>query len=151
MKGSKAAAVHNSISSTHKRLTGVLSCLLKTFHAVPTGTVQSTAASFHVLLLPNPELQVSPDGDVLEFLEDPQKTSFAEFPSSYRISSAHEHAGRLWLGALVANFVSYVDLKNLAPKPQALPMAWMPPVGCFTPPCDKAQQRFFRKSEQQVV
>jgi hypothetical protein len=93
-------------------------------------------------------MQVSPEGDVLEFLEDPQKTSFDQFPSSYRISSAHEHAGRLWLGALVANFVSFVDLKNLAPKPEPLPMTWKPPVGCITPPCDKAQRRFCGNSKQ---
>uniref|UniRef100_A0A383VRX2 SMP-30/Gluconolactonase/LRE-like region domain-containing protein n=1 Tax=Tetradesmus obliquus TaxID=3088 RepID=A0A383VRX2_TETOB len=93
-------------------------------------------------------VKVSPEGDVLEFLEDPQRASFDEWPSSYRISSAHEHAGRLWLGALVANFVSYVDLTNLAPKPEPLPMTWRPPVGCVTPPCDGAQRRFFRKSEQ---
>eukprot|EP00882_Tetradesmus_deserticola_P026483 GHRQ01029226.1.p2 GENE.GHRQ01029226.1~~GHRQ01029226.1.p2 ORF type:complete len:114 (+),score=23.56 GHRQ01029226.1:233-574(+) len=93
-------------------------------------------------------VKVSPDGDVLEFLEDPQRTKFAEFPSSYRISSAHEHAGRLWLGALVANFVSYVDLNNLPPKPKTLPMKWRPPVRCITPPCDKAQRRFFTERQQ---
>jgi hypothetical protein len=116
-----------------------------------TTAAMTSCCTVQYVLLPQPQLQVSPEGDVLEFLEDPQRTIFSEFPSSYRISSAHEHGGRLWLGALVANFVSYVDLKNLAPKPQALPMTWTPPVGCFTPPCDKAQQRFFRKSEQQAV
>jgi hypothetical protein len=36
-------------------------------------------------------------------------------PSAYRISSAHEHNGKLFLGNLVTDFVSYVDLKALPP------------------------------------
>jgi hypothetical protein len=118
---------------------------------VPQKRISPLHALLHFLLRCKNTSQVSPEGDVLEFLEDPQRTDFTEFPSSYRISSAHEHAGRLWLGALVANFVSYVDLKTLAPKPPALPMTWRPPIGCFTPPCDQAQRRFFSKSGQQVV
>lgn len=85
------------------------------------------------LLLP---CQVSPDGELLEFLEDPQRPNSDATPSAYRISSAHEHAGRLWLGALVANFVSYVDLRTLPPKPETIPTTWKAPVACFTPPCN---------------
>lgn len=81
-------------------------------------------------------MQVSPEGQVLEFLEDPQRDNLHEKPSAYRISSAHEHAGRLWLGALVANFVSYVDLRTLPPKPEPIPTNWTAPVACFTPPCE---------------
>jgi hypothetical protein len=73
--------------------------------------------------------QVSPEGEVLEFLEDPRRPA-----SAYRISSAHEHNGRLWLGALTANFVSYVDLSALPPKPQETPATWTPRA-CRTPPC----------------
>jgi hypothetical protein len=36
-------------------------------------------------------------------------------PSAYRISSAHEHDGKLFFGNLVANFVSYQDLTQLPP------------------------------------
>eukprot|EP00878_Enallax_costatus_P004230 GHUV01004460.1.p1 GENE.GHUV01004460.1~~GHUV01004460.1.p1 ORF type:complete len:457 (+),score=103.84 GHUV01004460.1:102-1472(+) len=85
-------------------------------------------------------VKVSPEGQLLEFLEDPQRPYFHDKPSAYRISSAHEHAGRLWLGALVANFVSYVDLRTLPPKPEPIPTNWTAPVACFTPPCNYVEK-----------
>lgn len=85
---------------------------------------------------------------MLEFLEDPQKAGFDDRPVAYRISSAHEHDGRLWLGALVANFVSYVDLRYLPPKPERIPLNWKPKLKCFTAPCDKAQRAFGGFSQQ---
>jgi hypothetical protein len=79
--------------------------------------------------------QVSPEGEVLEFLEDPGDPSNKVNPSAYRISSAHEHNGKLWLGGLSSHFVSYVDLTTLPPKPQPVAQTWTPPVACVTPPC----------------
>lgn len=79
--------------------------------------------------------QVSPDGDVLEYLEDPQRPKGQGLPSAYRISSAHEHNGKLWLGALSANFVSYVELDKLPPKTAEAPVTFVPLARCKTPPC----------------
>jgi hypothetical protein len=73
---------------------------------------------------------MSAAGEVLEFLEDSRPRA-----SAFRISSAHEHNGKLWLGALTANFVSYVDLRQLPPAGPQLPTAWRPTVACRTPPC----------------
>eukprot|EP00775_Hariotina_reticulata_P004860 gene4860-5105_t len=86
-------------------------------------------------------VKVSSEGEVLEFLEDPPRSDHPlSKPNAYRISSAHEHGGRLWLGALVADFVSYVDLRNLAPKPPPVAVAWRPPVSCVTPPCERVSK-----------
>lgn len=72
---------------------------------------------------------------MLEFLEDAGSPRGKGQPSAYRISSAHEHNGKLWLGGLSSNFVAYVDLDRLPPKPAPAPVTWSPPVGCVTPPC----------------
>lgn len=72
---------------------------------------------------------------MLEWLEDPIRPPGQGKPRVYRISSAHEHDGKLWLGNLISNFVSYVDLATLQPKPKPLPETWLPPVQCSTPPC----------------
>lgn len=48
---------------------------------------------------------------MLDYLEDSREPK----PSAYRISSAHEHDGKLFFGNLVANFVSYQDLSQLPP------------------------------------
>ena len=85
--------------------------------------------------MPPPPCQVSPEGEVLEFLEDPGSPPGKGIPSAYRISSAHEHDGRLWLGGLSSHFVSYVDLGALAPQQDPVPVSWTPPVACVTPPC----------------
>lgn len=73
---------------------------------------------------------------MLQWLQDPARPKGQGLPSAFRISSAHEHNGKLWLGALVADFVSFVDLAQLPPKPAELPVTWVPPVACTTPPCE---------------
>jgi hypothetical protein len=88
-----------------------------------------------ILLLLLLLLQVTPEGEVLEFLEDPARPRGQGRPSAYRISSAHEHNGKLWLGGLSSYFVSYVDLATLPPKPTPAAETWTPPVRCTTPPC----------------
>jgi hypothetical protein len=84
---------------------------------------------------PPPHTQVSPEGEVLEWLEDPIRPAGQGKPSAYKISSAHERNGKLWLGGLSSPFVSYIDLKSLPPKPAAVPESWSPPGQCVTPPC----------------
>ncbi len=53
---------------------------------------------FHV------HLQVSAEGEPQLFLQDQKGTNVAS------VSSAHEHSGRLYLGNLHGNYVSYLEL-----------------------------------------
>jgi hypothetical protein len=53
-------------------------------------------------------LQLSENGEIIDFLMDDSPD-----PVAYRISSAHEHDGKVFLGNLVTDFVSYVDLTKL--------------------------------------
>jgi hypothetical protein len=54
-------------------------------------------------------LKVSESGQLLQWLVDLKGESVS------RISSAHEHGDRLYLGNLAGDYVSYVNLADLPP------------------------------------
>jgi hypothetical protein len=54
-------------------------------------------------------LKVSETGQLLQWLVDLKGETVS------RVSSAHEHGGRLYLGNLAGDYVSYVDVVDLPP------------------------------------